>query len=335
MRGLLLAHRVGGADNPRLQNPVVLRGAGRVYACAATDSARPAAAPECSSTGSPLTYPLTAIISDLHGNIPALEVALADARQRGAGRYVCLGDVVGYGAKPRECLDIVMKLCVPDARDPATSGGASGGVSKGAPELADGLCLQGNHEYALLYSAEDFNPKARAAIDWTRDELNRDPDPDKTLAYWDFLDALEPTQCDEIAMFAHGSPRDPVREYMLPRDIRDTEKMEANYGCMTRGVCFVGHSHVPAVYYEDGTLYRPRNTEGPYDLGDLVRNRAIVNVGSVGQPRDGDSRLSYGLFDGANMTFVRLEYDIETAAAAIRAVPELPEFLADRLTVGR
>jgi len=269
-----------------------------------------------------VSYPLTALISDLHGNTPALEVALADARARGVERYVCLGDVVGYGAHPRECLDIVMKLCGPDAAD-------SDGKA-----LAEGLCLQGNHEYALLFTAEDFNPKARAAIDWTREEINRGAD-ERGLEYWDYLDKLEPLRRDEVAMFAHGSPRDPVREYMLPRDINSPEKMAANFERMDRNVCFVGHSHVPAVYYEDGRLFKPSGTEGPYDLGDLSGNRAIVNVGSVGQPRDGDNRLSYVLFDGNNVTFIRLEYDIEKAQADIRSVPELPNFLADRLAVGR
>ena len=272
-----------------------------------------------------MSYPLTAIISDLHGNVPALSVALADARQRKVERYVCLGDVVGYGAQPRECLDLVMRLCVDGAAEPEGGG------------LADGICLQGNHEYALQNSAEDFNPKARAAIEWTRDEINGDYG-EASMGYWDFLDSLEPLALDEVAMFAHGSPRDPVREYLLPRDLQNAPKMQANFQVMRsrkRGVCFVGHSHVPAIYYEDGSLYRPRETEGPYDLGDLEVNAAIVNVGSVGQPRDGDNRLSYAVFDGQNIIFVRLAYDHEAAARLIRAVPELPDFLADRLALGR
>lgn len=272
-----------------------------------------------------MNYPLTAIISDLHANLPALETALADARARGARRYVCLGDVIGYGAHPRECLDIVMRLCTAEPSDP----------TPGSAPLEPGLCLLGNHEFALLNSAEDFNPKARAAIDWTRDELSRGARREANYAYWAFIDRLSPLATDERAMFVHGSPRDPVREYMLPRDIQNTEKMAVNFERMERNVCFVGHSHVPAVYYEDGRLFRPRDTEGPYAVGAHEKNRAIVNVGSVGQPRDGDPRLSYVMFDGDNVTFVRLEYDHAAAAAAIRAVPELPDFLAERLAVGR
>jgi len=275
-----------------------------------------------------VTYPLTAIVSDLHGNEPALETALADARERGARRYVCLGDVIGYGARPRHNLDWVMRLCVPEPNEVEEFGA-----------LAPGLCLQGNHEYALLNSAEDFNSRARAAIEWTREELNRDDGAqgsrEKRYAYWDFLSALVPAAHDGVAMFVHGSPRDPVREYMLPRDITDDAKMRANWECMQESVCFVGHSHVPAVYFEDRRLFRPKGTEGPYELGTGPRLRAIVNVGSIGQPRDGDSRLSYVLFDGKAITFVRLEYDIERAMADIQAVPELPAYLAERLKVGR
>ena len=234
--------------------------------------------------------------------------------------------VLTGAAHPRECLDEVMRLCSEAAREEG---------------LEPGLCLQGNHEYALLGSGEDFNPNARRAIDWTRDEINRSDERDRSYAYWDFLGALEPLYVEDGAMYAHGSPRDPVREYLLPRDARDPTKMAALFDAMgnwaDRGahVCFVGHSHVPAIYYEDGRFYRPKNTEGPYDLGELSEARAIVNVGSVGQPRDGDPRLSYAVFDGRNLTFVRLEYDVAAAQADIRAVGELPAYLAERLGRGQ
>jgi predicted phosphodiesterase len=275
-----------------------------------------------------VTYPLTALISDLHSNAPALEAALRDARERGVARFVCLGDVIGYGARPTECLDLVIEHC----GERATSLG-----------LLPGVCLQGNHEYALLSSGEDFNPNARRAIDWTREQINAGGGSrDRALEYWDFLGGLEPLHVEDGAMYAHGSPRDPVREYLLPRDARDSAKMQANFSRMRHldsaarsGVCFVGHSHVPGIFYEDGRFYRPRNTEGPYDLGALERCRAIVNVGSVGQPRDGDKRLSYAVFDGHNLTFVRLDYPYELAQEHIRAVPELPPHLADRLALGQ
>jgi len=274
-----------------------------------------------------VSYPLTALISDLHSNWPALQVALADARQRGARRFVCLGDVIGYGARPAECLNAVIELCGPRASEQG---------------LESGICLQGNHEAALLSSGEDFNPNARRAIDWTRDELNAAGDRNQTYAFWDFLSELEPLALEDGAMYAHGSPRDPVREYMLPRDARDAAKLQANFARMREldpegrsPVCFVGHSHVPGIFYEDGRFYRPKTTEGPYDLGVSASCRAIVNVGSVGQPRDGDPRLSYALFDGRNATFVRVQYDVAQAQEHIRATPELPAYLADRLAAGQ
>ncbi|MEO6710786.1 MAG: metallophosphoesterase family protein [Planctomycetota bacterium] len=274
-----------------------------------------------------MTYPKTALISDLHGNWPALEVAVADARSRGVERIVCLGDVVGYGAKPRECLELVMGLI-----DPAAS------KSQG---LQAGFCLQGNHEHALLHSAEDFNPNARAAIEWTRGALSQGVEQERVDQYWEFLAKLEPLFVEPGAMYVHGSPRDPVREYMLPRDSRDAAKMKAVFARMrpfdaqSAFACFVGHSHVPAIFYEDGRFYRPKQTEGPYALAATPENRALVNVGSVGQPRDGDPRLSYALYDGANVSFVRLEYDVARAQADIRAVGELPAYLADRLEKGQ
>jgi len=270
-----------------------------------------------------LAYPLTAIVSDTHGNAPALEAALADAAERGARRVVCLGDVVGYGADPRHNLRLVMRLCTEEPRDAA---GLSG--------LEPGLCLMGNHEHALLNdSAHDFNPRARAAIDWTRSALVELADADERHAFWDFLGGLEPSGADEVASFAHGSPRDPVREYLLPTDGRDEEKMRANFAAFDRRVCFVGHSHVPAVYRDDGRVFLPRGGDEGFELERV--SRVIVNVGSVGQPRDGDPRLSYVMFDGNEVTFVRVAYDVEAAADAIRAVPELSDSLAERLAVGR
>ena len=267
-----------------------------------------------------MAYPLSALISDLHGNVPALETALEDAFARGVQRVVCLGDMVGYGAEPRACLERVMALCSERAREQG---------------LEAGLCLKGNHEHALLNSAEDFNPNARRAIEWTRDTLAGAWD------LWDYLGSLEAWALEGHVLYAHGSPRDPVREYLLPRDARDGSKMEALFAAMgersggAARVCFVGHSHVPAIYYEDGRFYRPKGTEGPYDLGDLERVRALVNIGSVGQPRDGDPRLSYVVFDGQNLTFVRLEYPVALAQERIRSVPELPDYLAERLAKGQ
>jgi diadenosine tetraphosphatase ApaH/serine/threonine PP2A family protein phosphatase len=186
-------------------------------------------------------------------------------------------------------------------------------------------------------SPEDFNPRARAAIEWTRSAIDSGGDGQGAQAdrLWNYLGGLVPNREDERAQFVHGSPRDPVREYVLPSDARRPEKMSALFRSQTRPVCFVGHSHVPAVYYQDQRFFRPRGTQGPFQIGASDDNRVLINVGSVGQPRDSDPRSSYALYDGEHVTFVRLEYDVAGAQADIRRIPALPESLAERLAVGR
>jgi predicted phosphodiesterase len=221
-----------------------------------------------------VTYPLTALISDLHSNLPALTTALRDARERGAERFVCLGDVIGYGARPTECLELVIEAIA------------------GADGRKPGLCLQGNHEYAVLSSGEDFNPNARRAIDWTRDQINQGGvSGERALAYWDFLGGLEPFAVEPGAMYAHGSPRDPVREYMLPRDIARHAKMQANFDRMRAldpdghsGVCFVGHSHVPG-HFLRGRALLP--AEG--HRGSLRPGRSLATLSRDRQRRFGRS----------------------------------------------
>lgn len=255
---------------------------------------------------------MIAIISDLHANVEAITTAITEARRRGAKRIVCLGDVVGYGASPREALNLVRKYC--------------------------DYCLFGNHEEALLNGGEDFNEKARAAIEWTRSELSSKDHPrEENYAIWDYLDALQAQteRREEHALFVHGSPFDPVREYVMPRDARNPEKMGRIFDRQDRPVCFVGHSHVPGVYTSDGRFLRPQDVGGSVRTGEYGE-KVLINVGSVGQPRDGDPRLSFVLYDGRDkVEFIRLPYDIESAAKKIRAVPALPEYLAHRLTVGR
>ena len=159
-----------------------------------------------------MTFPKTAIISDLHGNWPALQVAVADARTRGVERFVCLGDVVGYGAKPRECLELVMGLI-----DPSTPQGAG---------LAAGLCLLGNHEFALLNSAEDFNPNARAAIEWTRGALSQGVEQARVDQYWEFLAKL--SRLSRGSMYSRTGSRGLPWTYMAPGSMSSGESLAKN-----------------------------------------------------------------------------------------------------------
>ena len=249
-----------------------------------------------------------AFISDIHSNTEALGRVLSRAKEAGAQRIVCLGDVIGYGPEPRETLTTIMEVCE--------------------------FSIVGNHEHGSMFYASDFNPKARAALDWTRDQLNRrDCDRAENMVMWNYLGAMKERHREENFLLVHGSPRDPIKEYMVPPDCHDSEKMAGCFALFDGAeVCFVGHSHVPGVYPESGGFLSPDEIEGRYTFSG---ERAIVNIGSVGQPRDGDSRASFVTFDGETVEFHRVTYDIEAVQRKIRAVPQLPDYLADRLAVGR
>jgi diadenosine tetraphosphatase ApaH/serine/threonine PP2A family protein phosphatase len=137
-------------------------------------------------------------------------------------------------------------------------------------------------------------------------------------------------------LFVHGSPRDPIREYMVPRDATDQQKMDECFAKMGEAkLCFVGHSHVPGVYTRGGAFLLPAE----HGMAWTVDQAAIVNIGSVGQPRDGDPRASFVTYDGdgraGTVRFHRLEYDVAATMAKIRAIKELPDYLAERLAQGR
>lgn len=251
---------------------------------------------------------MIAFISDIHSNTEALSVCLAEIDRLGADRVICLGDIIGYGPEPRETLAMVM-------------------------DRAE-FSLLGNHEHGAMFYASDFNPRARAAIDWTRDQLNRRDRPrEENMKLWTYLDGMRQEHREDGMLLVHGSPRDPVREYLVPRDAEDRTKMGECFGLMNEAqVCFVGHSHVPGVYPESGGFRPPAELDNAYALG---AEKAIVNIGSVGQPRDGDPRATFATFDGSTVRFHRVEYDFRATMAKIRAVPELPDYLAERLAVGR
>lgn len=255
---------------------------------------------------------MRAFLSDIHSNIEALTVCLAEVERLGCDRIACLGDVIGYGPEPRTALATIM-------------------------ERAE-FTLLGNHEHGAMFYASDFNPRARAAIDWTRDQLSRRDTPrEENMKFWNYLDGMKQEHREPGILFVHGSPRDPVREYLVPRDATDREKMG---GCFEKmgeaSLCFVGHSHVPGVYLESGDFLMPADIGMSWS----VSERAIVNIGSVGQPRDGDPRSSFVTYDGTDGTdgtvyFHRVAYDFEATMQKIRAIVELPDYLADRLAQGR
>ncbi|MBN1345525.1 MAG: metallophosphoesterase family protein [Phycisphaerae bacterium] len=252
-----------------------------------------------------------ALISDIHSNIEALTAVLRDIDKRHLDRIVCLGDVVGYGANPRECVDLVASRCE--------------------------VCLCGNHDQAVLYEPANFNVGAERACFWTRRLLEQEPDREKLCRRWDFIGRLPIRHVMDGMLFVHASPRKPVNEYLFSEDVyTNPAKITENFRRMEETeACFVGHTHVPGVFLDDPYFDPPDELPEPrrYPLGE---EKAIINVGSVGQPRDRDPRASYALINGDNeVEFLRVEYDIETAMRKIQAVPELDDFLGTRLTEGR
>ena len=249
---------------------------------------------------------MKAIISDVHGNLEALRAVLADIAQHSVEAVYCLGDVVGYGPNPRECLELVMSRCK--------------------------ITLLGNHDQAALFDPPNFNKNAERAILWTRDQLET-PAPSRQAMEkrWEFLGELPRTHREESTLFVHGSPRNPVNEYIFPEDIYNQRKMEALFRLVERR-CFQGHTHVPGVFTEAPAFFSPDEIDYSYRLDG---GRLLCNVGSVGQPRDGDWRACYVLLDDEAIRYRRVEYDVETTIGKIREVSDLDNSLADRLRQGR
>jgi diadenosine tetraphosphatase ApaH/serine/threonine PP2A family protein phosphatase len=241
------------------------------------------------------------ILADIHANLEALEAVLADAGTYDA--VICLGDLVGYGPNPNECVLRVREL----------------------PGL---ISLVGNHDWAALgkIDVNSFNSFARQAVLWTDRQLA----PDVRA----FLEGLEPRLDFQEFALAHGSPTDPIWEYL-----ESEWQGPTNFAAFSAPFCLVGHTHVPRVFLEaaDGSA---AGTEIVMpDAGDTLSvgagRRLIVNPGGVGQPRNGDPRAAYGILDTneGTVTFQRVPYPIPTTQEKIRAAG-LPAALASRLSLG-
>jgi len=250
---------------------------------------------------------MQAIISDIHSNLEAFKVVLEDIRRRGITDIICLGDVIGYGPNPKECVDLALEFR---------------------------LCLLGNHEEAVLFEvhAQGFNPRATEAVKWTAKQFDiLSADREANARRWDFMGEMPRTYSGNGILLVHGSPSDPTREYIYTTDVRNPNKMERIFSQIEH-LCFVGHTHVPGVWTEDMTYRSPEELDYVYRI---TPRKTIINVGSVGQPRDNDNRACYVLFDGSTVRFVRLKYDYETTIRKIYAVKELDRSLGDRLREGK
>jgi len=250
---------------------------------------------------------LTAVISDIHGNLDALRAVLADIDGRGVDRIVCLGDIIGYGPDPLLCLDLVRERC--------------------------DWALMGNHDFAVLYEPTSFNTSAEQAAFWTRRQFELETDGNERRQRWAFLGGLKIRHEEGGVMWVHASPRRPINEYIFPDDVVTAPtKMNGVFERIERR-CFVGHTHVPGVFTNEPDFYPPADLGGSYTF--LDHEKCIVNPGSVGQPRDRDPRASYALLNAEKVEFIRVEYDIKAVIRKVAGIPELNDFLGQRLLEGR
>jgi predicted phosphodiesterase len=249
---------------------------------------------------------MIAILSDIHSNLEALTAVLAELDKRGITEIVCLGDVIGYGPNPIECLDLI--------RQRAT------------------VTLMGNHDFAALYEPYNFNSSAESASYWTRRQFELDTDIERRAARWKFLGSLPVRHRTPQFLAVHASPRRPINEYIFPDDIYTNPGKFVSIFERFEKLCFVGHTHVPGVFLEGPDFFSPDELGGKYELTD---EKAIVNVGSVGQPRDRDLRSSFAILSDTHIEFVRLMYDVDATVKKVEAIKELDDFLGTRLLDGR
>jgi predicted phosphodiesterase len=239
------------------------------------------------------------VISDVHANITALEAVLSDAQDLSYDAVWCLGDLVGYGPDPNECVARV----------------------RGLPDL---ICLIGNHDQAALgkIPLARFNVDARLAADWTRTTLTED-----STAY---LLSLPSHVTIGAFTLAHGSPRQPIWEYIL-----DPQVADANFGAFTTDFCLVGHSHLPLIFHKPDPDVYPLPQAIPWGETYGMTPRLILNPGSVGQPRDLDPRAAYALLDTEALTWSarRVAYAIPDVQLRMQTAG-LPERQALRLAAG-
>lgn len=240
-----------------------------------------------------------AVISDVHANLYALEAVLAEIDREPPDELWCLGDTVGYGPRPNECCALVRERC--------------------------SLILAGNHDLVALgtteVSVEEFNPEAGAASVWTSTQLT----PESRT----FLSTLEPKAARDGFELFHGSPRDPVWDYVL-----DGPAVTASFALTEAPVVLVGHSHVATAVAQTGDTLSGGGVPAGF-VARLADGRWLLNPGSVGQPRDGDPRASFLRIDrdGGEARFERIAYPVARTQAEIRE-RGLPDSLAERLAHG-
>jgi len=240
-----------------------------------------------------------AIFSDVHSNLEALESVLSACKKESIDQYFCVGDLVGYAANPKECVDIVKSIA--------------------------SMTVAGNHDWASveLAGVEQFNPDAKAAVLWTRKILSQE--------HAVYLESLKLGFINSDFTLVHGTLDNPREFSYLSSGYMAWE----TFSLMQTDICFVGHTHVPGVYVKsskDTVEYREKIAEVKIEPG----KKYIINVGSVGQPRDGNPEASYCLYDAdsSQAMIKRVEYDFKSASQKIFDAG-LPKALGYRLSMGR
>jgi predicted phosphodiesterase len=241
-----------------------------------------------------------AIISDIHGNLEALEAVFEDIQDQQIDQVVCLGDIVGYGANPNECLELVRERC------------------------SD--ILLGNHDAAAvgLLSTKHFNIHAKIAIEWTTNTLSKESH--------SYLQSLPLRKTDGENTYVHATPYEPNMWYY----ITSLEEAAFNFQFFETQFCFIGHTHIPIIIVLDREKELYVHQDGQIDYGRLEACRLLINVGSVGQPRDRNPNSCYGILDSEKGIFAhqRVSYDIKKTQTKMRKL-KMPEFLIMRLEDGR
>ena len=246
-----------------------------------------------------------AVIGCIHGNFPALQATMEDIRSRGVERIVCLGDVVGHGPQPLECIDVVRSSCF--------------------------ITIRGDHDEAMILGSQGFIPKTARVLEWTREQIQSS---DQAAERMEFLETTHDSFNSAGIAFHHGSPRS-CHEYLFPSDVtKDPRKLRTAFTGVDK-VCFHAHTHVPGVIVEDPLGWVPAQELDNY-YHYKKGQRALVNVGSVGQPRDGDRRACYLEIQKNEMYWRRVEYDVDAVVQRLEALSDVfTSDLAIRLQKGR
>jgi predicted phosphodiesterase len=258
-----------------------------------------------------------ALISDIHSNLAALEAVLKDIGSQQVDAIYCLGDVVGYGPQPVESMIQTIAVC------------------------QSGKCILGNHDHAVLHEPIGFNRSAREAVLWTQMMLRP-----RLWTFggrrhrWHWLRSLPTTFTEGDVLYVHASPRQNLEEYILEDNTvgvsltgEDPQRLLEENFALVAHTCFIGHTHRPGVITGDDFQW--------HSIPDLEyrwpidERKTIINIGSVGQPRDGDPRACYVLFDDESVVWRRVEYDIERTRRLIHENSHLENRLGDRLLEGR